>query len=412
MPRTCVRHRLHHRRIAGNRVCPVDLREVEVGKVRHQPRDIPPRRVRLHRSRNRVLVVLDHIHHRQLPIARRVQRLPELTLAGRSLPDRHIHHLVAVEAHILVVAIVAKRYAVLLLCRSIPMPRKVAPRLRAPNRMQALRGRRRARRHNMQLRARPVRRHLPAAARRIVSRAHCLQHLVVHRVAQRQADRTVAIVRKEPVVPPSHRHPGGHQQLLMPRALYLKENLLLLLKLNLAVIRTPRKNTSAGRTPPVARASFHPTRSCLQPPHPHHSPQLPPRLRSNQLNPHAPRLESEMWARAAPPCRPRRSPREACVRRRSIPRRSMPRVAPCQPLGSQLTPPSRFYPSSWLPVRSISSASLAINFAHTADYFFTTFTIRYVICVPGAIKNWVRHAHWNLNDVPRPHLVLHSALDP
>ena len=42
-------------------------------------------------------------------IARRVQRLPELALTGRALAQRHIRHLIALERHILKLAIVARR---------------------------------------------------------------------------------------------------------------------------------------------------------------------------------------------------------------------------------------------------------------------------------------------------------------
>ena len=168
-PRPAIRHRLHHRPVARNRVRPIHLNKMKVRIIRHQPRDVSPRSVHLHRRRDRVLVVLDHIHHRQPLIARRVQRLPEFALAGRSLAQRHIRHLVALERHILELSIVPRVFL-----RRLGMPRKESPSLRASNRVHALCRRRRARRHNVQLPARPVRRHLPPAARRVVRRAHRL----------------------------------------------------------------------------------------------------------------------------------------------------------------------------------------------------------------------------------------------
>ena len=121
------------------------------------------------------------------------------------------------------------------------MPREVSSRLRAPDRMQALRRRRRRRRHDIQLRARPVRRHLPPAAGRIVRRAHRLQQLLLNRVAQRKADRPVAIVGKEPVVSRTHRHARRNQQRLVSCARNLEEDLLLPLQHNLAVVGPARQ---------------------------------------------------------------------------------------------------------------------------------------------------------------------------
>jgi hypothetical protein len=84
-----------------------------------------------------------------------------------------------------------------------------------------------------------VRGHLTPAAGRILRRAHGLEQLLLHGVAQRQADGAVAVVRKEPVVAGLQRHARGYQQGLMPGAGYLEEDLLLPLEQDLAVVSAP-----------------------------------------------------------------------------------------------------------------------------------------------------------------------------
>ncbi len=117
----------------------------------------------------------------------------------------------------------------------------IPSRFRATHRVQALRRRRRRRRYDIQPLARPVRRHLPSAARRVRRRSHRLQQLVLNRHPQRQSQPAVAIVRKEPVVPRLHRQARRHQQRLMPRTGDLEEDLLLTLQHDLAVVRPPRE---------------------------------------------------------------------------------------------------------------------------------------------------------------------------
>ena len=208
--------RFGHCGVAGKRISAIDLGEVEVREVRHQPRDVAAGSINLDRRRDRVLVVFHDVQHRQLAIACGVQRLPELALARRTFADGDVHNLIAVEPDILVRAVIEGA------CRRLRlrswMPREVTTSLGAAHRMQALRSRRRARRHNMQFLTRPVRRHLPSATRGVFRRADRLQELLLDRVAERQANRAVAIVRKEPVISGPQRHPRCDQQGLMSSA--------------------------------------------------------------------------------------------------------------------------------------------------------------------------------------------------
>src|SRR6266702_3054156 len=140
------------------------------------------------------------------------------------------------ELHILELAVIS-----LMIRRRLRVSREVSPCLRAPDGMQALRSRRRRRAHYIQLPARPVRRHLPPATSWIIRRTHRLQQLLLDGISQRQADRPIPIVRKEPVIPRPHRHARRHQQRLVPRTRNLEEDLLLPLQHNLAIVCPTRQ---------------------------------------------------------------------------------------------------------------------------------------------------------------------------
>ena len=84
--------------------------------------------------------------------------------------------------------------------------------------------------------AAPVGGHLAAAAGRIGGRAHGLQHHLIGRYAQRQAQRAVAIVREKPVVAGTHGQRRAHLQRLMAGARDLEEDLLLPFEHDFAVV--------------------------------------------------------------------------------------------------------------------------------------------------------------------------------
>ncbi len=86
-----------------------------------------------------------------------------------------------------------------------------------------------------------MRRHLPSAARQVCRRAHSLQHHFIWSNPKRQAQRAIAIVRKEPVVPRPQRQSRRHLQRLMTRGRNLEIDPLLTLQKNFAVIHVARK---------------------------------------------------------------------------------------------------------------------------------------------------------------------------
>ena len=88
----------------------------------------------------------------------------------------------------------------------------------------------------MQRTAAPVGGHLASAAGRIGGRAHGLQHHVVGRNAQAQAQSAIAIVREEPVVAGAEGQRRAHLQRLMACGRNLEEDLLLALEQDFAVV--------------------------------------------------------------------------------------------------------------------------------------------------------------------------------
>ena len=87
----------------------------------------------------------------------------------------------------------------------------------------------------------PMRGHLPSAAGRIRRRAHRLQQLLLHRLAQRQAQGTVTIVGIEPVVARLQSHACGYQQGLVAGAGDLEKDLLLPLEQDLPIVGAARQ---------------------------------------------------------------------------------------------------------------------------------------------------------------------------
>ena len=238
MSGACVGDCLGHRRIAGERVRAIDFGEVEVGEVRDQLGDVSAGSVDLDRGGDGVLVVLDDVDYREFGVAGGVERLPEFALAGGAFADRDVDDFVAVELDVFVVAIVVPS-AFGLRTGGVGMAREVAAGLGAPHRVEALGRGRGTWGDDVQLAARPVGRHLAATAGGIVGCAHRLQQLILHGVAQGEADGSVAIVGEEPVVARAQGHSGGDQESFVSGAGDLEEDFLLPLEHDLAVVGAP-----------------------------------------------------------------------------------------------------------------------------------------------------------------------------
>lgn len=80
-------------------------------------------------------------------------------------------------------------------------------------------------------------RHLPAARSGIPGRSHSLEEHVFRGDAQSQSQRTIAIIREEPVVTWTECHARSCLQGFVPRPAHLKINLVLPLQENFPVVQ-------------------------------------------------------------------------------------------------------------------------------------------------------------------------------
>ena len=92
-----------------------------------------------------------------------------------------------------------------------------------------------------------MRRHLAAAASRIVLRSHARQKHIVNRHADLQAERPVAVVGIEPVIARHQVQRRRHADTLMARAVDLEECFVLALELNFFVVHAARRIHGAIR---------------------------------------------------------------------------------------------------------------------------------------------------------------------
>ena len=99
----------------------------------------------------------------------------------------------------------------------------------------------------------PVGRHLAAAGRGIVGRAHRLLQHFVRRHAEREAERAVAVVGIEPVVAGPQSHAGGDLNGLMAGAADLEEDAVLTLERDLAIVQAARGVHDAERADELLR---------------------------------------------------------------------------------------------------------------------------------------------------------------
>jgi hypothetical protein len=222
-PGARVRDRTRHRAITRDHVAPVDLLDVQPRERPHELRDRRTRGVDLHRHRDRVAIVLDEVHHRQLEIAGSAQRLPELAFAGRAVAGRDVHDFVLHEA-------VGDR-------------KQLGPErgLCAPRRLQELRPRGRRRRDDVERAIPPVARHLPSPGSGIRRGTHRLIQHLRRRDAELEAERAVAVVGIEPVRRGPQHQTGRGQHRLVSGARDLEEDLVLALELDLLVIQPAGK---------------------------------------------------------------------------------------------------------------------------------------------------------------------------
>ncbi len=219
--RAAVLRRVAQRVVGLEKVGPVGLGDEEVRERAHELRDRAAGRVDLDRNRDRVAVVLDEEEDRQLEIARRRERFPELPLRGLAFAARDVDDLVAVEGAVL---------------RELGDPAHPPARLRGADGVQELHCRARGLGNDVVLLVAPVGRHLAPGRGRIVLRADRLEKHLVGGYTQLEDQRAVAVVAVEPVVAGLEDHPGRGRDGLVAYAVDLKVDLVLPLELDFLVV--------------------------------------------------------------------------------------------------------------------------------------------------------------------------------
>src|SRR5438309_3005644 len=80
---------------------------MEIGEAGNQPRNVAACGLNLNRNRDRVLVVLDDKHDRQLAVGGGIQGFPKLAFAGGAIAQGDISDLISRKGHLLKLAIIS-----------------------------------------------------------------------------------------------------------------------------------------------------------------------------------------------------------------------------------------------------------------------------------------------------------------
>jgi hypothetical protein len=169
----------------------------------------PPAVCDFDRHGDRVAVVLDEEEHRQLLDAGGVERFPELALARGAIAERDVRDFVWLES----------RFAIGNLWHAAVDDAGFG----GAHRLQHLRAGRARARHDVQLRVAPVRRHLASARCRVVPGADGREQHFERCDTELQAQRAIAIVRIEPVVPRRSVKPAAASTASCPAPLIWKK---------------------------------------------------------------------------------------------------------------------------------------------------------------------------------------------
>ena len=215
-------HRLARGPVAVGKVGSVALYDLEIREARQQPRDAAAGGLHFDRHRNGVFVVLDHEEDRQLQVAGRVERLPELALGGGAVASGADDDLVLGEGPEVSAQFGGDSGA--------------QPRLGGAHGLQELGPRRRGGRHDVEAGVPVVAGHLAAAAGRVGLGAHPLQQLLHGRHPECQRQGAVPVVEVEPVRSGANQVGKGDLHRLVSGPRDQEEDLALLVELCLAVV--------------------------------------------------------------------------------------------------------------------------------------------------------------------------------
>src|SRR6202165_5893657 len=228
--------------ISDDGVGAVNLFEMEVWEAGDEARNIAAGGLYFHGHGNCVFVVLHAKNYRQAEVGCGIQRLPEFAFAGRTVAERDVGDLVALELDILKLAVIAFGFL-----GGVRMPGEITAGFGASDGLQNLGASGGRLSNDIESLKGPVRGHLAAAGTGIVGRADSAEQHFVGSGAQGETQGAVAVIRIEPVVGWLQRKSRSDAHGFVAGAGDLEENLLLPLEQDLAVVHAARGEHYAVR---------------------------------------------------------------------------------------------------------------------------------------------------------------------
>ena len=217
--------------VAFQRIGAVAFRDVQAGKAADEFGNAATGGLYFDRHGNGVAVVFNQIKQRKLLGARGVQRFPEFALAGGAIAGGDINDFVRV-----VIEHFAQR-RFLRLQQGFRMALVIERSFRGAHRLHELRSGAGRLADDIPLAVAPVRRHLAAAGAWIVFGADGLQQHVERSYAEHQAESAIAIIGVKPIDSGTKKQAGRGSNRFMAGAGDLKENFVLALELDFAVVQ-------------------------------------------------------------------------------------------------------------------------------------------------------------------------------
>ena len=237
--RAAMVHRAFQRGVTFERVRAVAFLDMQVRKIRDELRDAAAGGLRFDGNGNRVAIVFDEKENGHAAQRGGIDGFVELALAGGSFSSGDVGHFVALEADRITQRSAARLF------ESLRKFFVVERSFRGANGVQPSRARGRRSGDDVPFLASPVRRHLAAARRGVVLRADGLEQHLVWRDAEHESERAVAVVREEPIVARLQQQARRDEDAFMAGAAHLKENLVLPLELDFAIVQAAREEHRA-----------------------------------------------------------------------------------------------------------------------------------------------------------------------
>ena len=208
---------------------------VQAGEIPREFGDAAARGLNFDRDGDGIAVIFDQVKKGKLLGARGVQGFPEFAFAGGAIAAGNENDFIALVANML-----AER-RVFGPCQGLRTCFVIQSGFRSAHGLYKLRAGAGGLVDDVQAGVAPVRRHLAAAGAGIILCADSLKEHLDRLHAEHQAESAVAIIGIDPIDAGTKKKPHGGGDGLVARAGDLKENFVLALELDFAVVQTARK---------------------------------------------------------------------------------------------------------------------------------------------------------------------------